>query len=158
MTKINSCCVSVLGTAIAALAVLSAPIALYAQTATPPGNVTFSKDVAPILERACQDCHHKNSIAPMSLVTYQETRPWARSIKQRVTRGPHAGVMPPWFVEKDIGIQQFNGDMSLTDAEIATLVKWVDNGAAAGNPADTPKAKVSDDSGAWTIGEPDHRS
>jgi hypothetical protein len=116
---------------------------------------TFSKDVAPILQRACQDCHHKNGVGPMSLVSYQETRPWAKSIKQRVTLGPHAGVMPPWFVEKDIGIQKFNGDMSLTSDEISTLAKWVDGGAPEGSPADVPKARVFDDSGAWTTGEPD---
>jgi len=139
----------------AALAVLFVPVALQAQTATSADTVTFSKDVAPILQRACQDCHHTNGVGPMSLVTYQEVRPWARSIKQRILIGPHAGVMPPWFVEKDIGIQKFKGDMSLHDDEIATIVKWVDSGAPQGSPADLPKARAFDDSGAWTIGEPD---
>ena len=139
----------------AVIVALFAPIALQAQTGAPAGGVTFAKDVAPVLQRACQDCHHKNGIGPMSLVTYEETRPWAKSIKQRVSLGPHAGVMPPWFVEKDIGIQKFKGDMSLSDDEIATLVKWVDSGAPAGNPADAPKPRVFDDSGAWTTGEPE---
>src|SRR5436305_3660127 len=92
-----------LGWSAVAVAVLLAPAALQAQSA---GNVTFSKNVAPILQRACQDCHHRNSIGPMSLVTYEEVRPWAKSIKSRITLGPHAGVMPPWSVEKDIGIQK----------------------------------------------------
>jgi hypothetical protein len=91
----------------------------------------------------------------MSLVTYAEVRPWARSIKSRITIGPHAGVMPPWFVEKDIGIQKIKGDPSLSDEEIAKVVKWVNNGAPLGNPADMPKPLVFDDSGRWTIGEPD---
>src|SRR6202140_448459 len=83
----------------AALVGLFAPVA-QAQTAASAGDITFAKDVAPILQRACQGCHHPNSIGPMSLVTYAEVRPWARSIKSRITIGPHAGVMPPWFVEK----------------------------------------------------------
>jgi len=139
-----------LGCAVAALASLVSPIALRAQPAA-----TFTKDVAPILQRACQGCHHPNSIAPMSLMNYREVRPWARSIKERITIGPHAGVMPPWFVEKNIGIQKIKGDPSLSDEEIATVVKWVNNGAPQGDPADMPKALVFDDSGRWTIGEPD---
>lgn len=134
--------------AAAAVAVI-APAVMYAQSPT------FHKDVQPILQRACQDCHHKGSVGPMSLVTYQETRPWAKSIKQRVTLGPHAGVMPPWFVEKDLGIQQINGDMSLTDAEIATLAKWVDGGAVEGNAADSPKPRTFADAQSWVTGEPD---
>jgi len=139
----------------AALAALFAPFVLAAQPATPTGIVTFSKDVAPILQRACQDCHHTNGVGPMSLVTYQQVRPWAKAIKQRILIGPHAGVMPPWFVEKDIGIQKFKGDMSLRDDEIATIVKWVDSGSPEGNPADMPTPRAFDDSGAWTIAEPD---
>ena len=138
----------------AALVGLFAPVA-QAQTAASAGDITFAKDVAPILQRACQGCHHPNSIGPMSLVTYAEVRPWARSIKSRITIGPHAGVMPPWFVEKDIGIQKIKGDPSLSDEEIAKVVKWVNNGAPLGNPADMPKPLVFDDSGRWTIGEPD---
>lgn len=144
-----------LGSSAAILAGLIAPVASQGQSVATTRSVTFAKDVAPILQRACQDCHHQNSIAPMSLVTYEETRPWAKSIKERITKGPHAGVMPPWFVEKDLGIQKFKGDMSLTDNEIATVVQWVNAGAPLGNPAEMPRARVFDDSGAWTIGEPD---
>jgi hypothetical protein len=145
------------GLSVAVLAAFCAPVALRAQSAPSgsAGAVTFTKDVAPVLQRACQNCHHPNSIGPMSLVTYEEVRPWARSIKARITIGPHAGVMPPWFVEKDIGIQKIKADPSLSDQEIATVVKWVNNGAPQGNPADMPKALVFDDSGKWTIGEPD---
>jgi hypothetical protein len=144
-----------LGWQVAVFAGLFAPVALRAQSTASAGDVTFTKDVAPILQRSCQGCHHPNSIGPMSLVTYEQVRPWARSIKSRITIGPHAGVMPPWFVEKDIGIQKIKGDPSLSDEEIAKVVKWVNNGAPLGNPADMPKALVFDDSGNWTIGEPD---
>jgi len=143
------------GLSAAVCAAFFAPVAVRAQSAPAAGSVTFTKDVAPILQRACQNCHHPNSIGPMSLMTYEEVRPWARAIKSRITIGPHAGVMPPWFVEKDIGIQKIKGDPSLSDQEIATVVKWVNNGAPMGNPADMPKALVFDDSGKWTIGEPD---
>jgi mono/diheme cytochrome c family protein len=137
------------GWSVAVIAGLFAPVALPAQS------VTFAKDVAPILQRSCQGCHHANGVGPMSLVTYDEVRPWARSIKARITIGPHAGVMPPWFVERNIGIQKFKEDPSLSDAEIAKVVKWVNDGAPVGNPADMPQALNFDDSDKWTIGEPD---
>lgn len=97
---------------------------------------TFSKDVAPIFQAKCQSCHEPGSIGPMSLMNYQDSRPWARSIKSRVlTR-----QMPPWHVDRGVGVQKFTNDMSLTDEEIATIVAWVDSGAREGNPADfTPK-------------------
>ncbi|MBA0087782.1 MAG: hypothetical protein HRJ53_22580, partial [Acidobacteria bacterium Pan2503] len=91
----------------------------------------------------------------MALVTYEEVRPWARAIKLRTSLGPHAGVMPPWFVEKDIGIQKFKNDPSLTDEEIAKIGLWVNNGAPRGNPADMPPPLNFDDSDKWSIGEPD---
>ena len=96
--------------------------------------VTFAKDVAPILQRSCQSCHRVGSIAPMSLVTYEETRPWARSIKQRVAQRE----MPPWYIERNIGIQRFEDDPSLSDDEIAVIVRWVDGGTPRGNRADMP--------------------
>src|SRR5262245_37096534 len=83
-----------------------------------PHTVTFARDVAPILQRSCQNCHHAGAIAPMSLVTYEEARPWARSIKQKVV----AREMPPWYIDRHIGITKFKDDPSLTDAEIATIV------------------------------------
>src|SRR6266576_3456714 len=96
--------------------------------------VTFAKDVAPILQQRCQVCHRAGMSAPMSLVTYQEARPWAKSIKAKVL----AREMPPWFIDKNVGIQHFDNDISLSDQQIATLVKWVDAGAPQGNPADMP--------------------
>ena len=137
------------------LAILAAVVlapGLAAQSAD-KGQVTFTKDVAPILQRSCQVCHRPNNMAPMSLMTYQEARPWARSIKQRVmTR-----EMPPWHIDRNIGIQEFKNDPALSDEEINTIVKWVDSGAVQGSPADMPPPREFDVHGAWRIGdgEPD---
>ena len=98
---------------------------------------TFSKDVAPIFQAKCQSCHQPESIAPMSLITYKEARPWARSIKDRVARRQ----MPPWHIDQSVGVQKFKNDMSLSDAQIDTIVRWVDGGAPEGNPKDLPPAK-----------------
>src|ERR1041384_744068 len=125
-----------LGLALSAAAGLTAPHALSAAPAGAAGDVTFTKDVAPILQRSCENCHRADGVAPMALSTYEDARPWARAIKQRTGIGPKAGVMPPWYVEKNIGIQQFHNDPSLSDDEIATLAKWDDTGAPRGNPAD----------------------
>jgi mono/diheme cytochrome c family protein len=122
-----------------------------AAAADAPQQVTFSKDVAPIFQEHCQNCHHVGTVAPMSLVTYEEARPWARAIKQRVS----AREMPPWFIDRNIGVQHFNNDESLTDEQIATIVKWVDAGAPQGNPADMPAARKFADDQAWQFGKPD---
>jgi hypothetical protein len=108
--------------------------ALAADTAR---QVTFSKDVAPILQAKCQECHQPNSIAPMSLITFEEARPWARSIKDRVA----TRQMPPWHLDKGVGVQKFKNDMSLSDEQIDTIVSWVDQGAPQGNPKDLPAPK-----------------
>src|SRR5438309_1678078 len=104
---------------------------------TPAKPMTFSKDVAPIFQAKCQQCHQPNSIAPMSLITYQDARPWARSIKERVA----ARQMPPWHIDKTVGVQKFKNDMSLTDDQVETIVRWVDGGAVQGDPKDLPPAK-----------------
>src|SRR5580765_4508113 len=126
---------------IASLLAMAAP----GFAADSPKQVTFSKDVAPILQKKCQECHQPNSIAPMSLITYEEVRPWARSIRERVmTR-----QMPPWHVDKGVGVQKFKNDMSLTDAQIDTIVRWVDGGAPEGNRADLPPAVPLATSNEW---------
>ena len=124
-----------------------------AQTANLVGmpQVTFTKDVAPILQRSCQKCHRPGSMAPMSLLTYQDARPWARAIKREV----EARNMPPWYIARNVGIEQFKNDPSLSKGEIATIVKWVDAGAPMGNPADMPRPVQFRDDNAWTIGDPD---
>src|ERR1700730_18005922 len=88
------------------------------ELATAPSEVTFTKDIAPILQRSCQRCHRPDSVAPMSLLTYQDARPYARAMKQRtqLRYAPYSrGVMPPWFLEKDVGIQKMKDDVSLSD-------------------------------------------
>jgi hypothetical protein len=124
------------------------PALAAAQNARP---VTFTKDIAPILQRSCQHCHRPGQMAPMSLVTYQEARPWARAIKQRVV----AREMPPWHVDNTIGIQQFKDDPSLSNEEIELIVRWTDAGAPQGDAADMPPPRQFADASAWQIGEPD---
>src|SRR3989442_555919 len=101
-----------------------------ANVAATQGQVTFAKDVAPILQQKCQECHQPNSIAPMSLITYQEVRPWARAIKERVA----ARQMPPWHIDRSVGVQKFKNDMSLTDQQVNTSIAWVDDGALQNDP------------------------
>lgn len=97
---------------------------------------TFTKDIAPIFQNKCEACHRPDSIAPMSLVSFEESRPWARSIKNRV----QARQMPPWHIDKTIGIQEFENDRSLSDQEIDTIARWVDAGAPKGDPTAMPPA------------------
>jgi hypothetical protein len=130
-------------------------LVLRAAPADSPTDVTFARDIVPILQRSCQNCHRPDGVAPMSLVTYEEVRPFARAIRQRTGIGPHAGVMPPWYIEKNIGIQKYKNDPSLSAAEVAKVAKWVDGGAPLGNPAEMPPARKFDERGTWAIGTPD---
>src|SRR5437899_7999355 len=123
-------------------AVLAVAPAFAADTPAKP--VTFSKDVAPIFQAKCQECHQPGSIAPMSLITFQDVRPWARSIKERVA----TRQMPPWHIDRSIGVQKFKNDMSLSDDQVDTIVRWVDAGAPQGDPKDLPAPKpVTADNG-----------
>lgn len=133
--------------------VVGAPAEAGAQT--PGTEVTFSRDIAPILQRSCQSCHRPGGVAPMALTTYDEVRPWAQVIKQRTGIRDRAGAMPPWYIEKDIGIQHYKNDPSLSDQEIAAIAAWADGGAPEGNPADLPPPLEFTDDRVWTIGEPD---
>ena len=110
---------------------------------------TYSKDIAPIFRDKCEACHRPGYIAPMSLQTYQEVRPWARSIKNRV----EARQMPPWHIDKAVGIQDFKNDRSLSSEEIGIVARWVDAGAPEGNPADIPPAAVFADDDVWNFAE-----
>ncbi len=138
-----------------AAALLMAGLAAPAAAQDAAGEVTWSKDIAPILQRSCQQCHRPDGGAPMSLITYEDTRPWARSIRQRTGLRDKQDAMPPWYIEKDIGIQDYKGDVSLSDEEVAKIADWVDNGAPRGNPADAPPPLEFPDASVWTIGEPD---
>src|SRR5262245_5913215 len=121
----------------------------------PERQVTFTKDVAPILQRSCQHCHRPGSVAPMSLLTYEEARPWARAIKHRTGLRDKPEAMPPWYVERTIGIQKYKDDVSLSDAEIAKIAAWVDAGAPRGNPTDMPPPRSFAAANTWQIGKPD---
>jgi hypothetical protein len=111
------------------------------------GVPTFTKDVAPILYKNCTQCHRPGEIAPMSLLTYDDARPWAKSIRDEVG----GGTMPPWHADAPHGT--FLNDRSLTKEEKETLVKWASNGAPKGDPKDMPA--VPSYTEGWTLGKPD---
>ena len=140
-----------------AFAAQAGPAASRAAAAAPAAApaVTFTKDIAPILQRSCQNCHRPDQVAPMSLLTYEDARPWARAMSQRTGLRDKAGAMPPWYIEKNIGIQQFKHDPSLSDEEVAKIARWVDAGAPRGNAADMPPPLKWADDSVWSIGEPD---
>ena len=139
-------------TVVAAAGLLAAPAAASEEE----NGVTYTKDIAPILERSCTQCHRPESVAPMSLLTYEQARPWARAMKYRTGRVGKPDIMPPWYIEKDIGIQHYKDDVSLSAGEIAAIAEWTDNGAPRG---ETVKETVAADAAAadesWEIGEPD---
>ena len=123
---------------------IAAPL-LYAQSVPP--RVTFTRDVAPILYQNCVGCHRPNDIAPMSLLTYKEARPWAASIREAVT----SRTMPPWYADPRYG--HFRNDKRLSQNDIDTIAAWVKQGAPEGDPKSLPAPpQFSDD---WKMGKPD---
>jgi mono/diheme cytochrome c family protein len=110
-------------------------------------NPTFTRDVLPIFQKSCQSCHRPDQMAPFSLLTYEDARPWARSIKSKV----ETRYMPPWHLDRTVG--EYDPDPSLSDAEIATISKWVDNGAPKGDLADAKPNPVFPASHSWVFGE-----
>ena len=131
--------------ACAALLVVS--VAGVASAVAAEGTPTFAKDVAPILYENCVSCHRPNHLAPMSLITYADARPWARAVKTKVL----AREMPPWGA--DSSVRAYKNDASLTQTEIDTIAAWVDGGAPEGNAVDLPE--VPQFAEGWSIGEPD---
>lgn len=140
------------GVLIVGMTMGAASAAMAAEAGMTP---TFAKDIAPIFQEKCQNCHRPGQVAPMSLLTYQDARPWARSIKQKV----QARLMPPWHIDKTVGIRKFKNDISLSDDQVDTIVRWVDGGAPMGDPKDLPPAPVFNDTNEWRLaaqfGEPD---
>src|SRR5437867_1806782 len=126
-----------------------------ALAAEPAKTVTFTKDVAPIFQAKCESCHRADGMAPMALATYEDARPWAKSIAARVG----GRQMPPWHIDKTVGIQKFKNDRSLNDDQIDTIVQWVAASAPKGDPKDMPPAKVWKDETGWNLankyGQPD---
>jgi hypothetical protein len=131
------------------LAIAFSAVTLMPSAASAAGvpNPTFTKDIAPIFQDKCEACHRPDSMAPMSLVSYEEARPWARSIKTRV----ETRQMPPWSIDKTVGIQDFKNDRSLSDDQIATIVRWIDSGAPKGDPKDMPAPAVFPDDQGWNF-------
>ena len=128
----------------AATASLTLCFAAFAASTHPP---TFHKDVAPILQKSCQSCHRPGEAVPMSLLTYQDARPWAKGIKQAVL----SRKMPPWFADPHAGT--FTNDRRLTESDIATLTAWADSGAAEGKAKDAPPPLTFSEG--WMIGKPE---
>jgi hypothetical protein len=114
---------------------------------TPTGTPTFTRDVAPIFQAKCQSCHRPGQMGPMSLLTYEETRPWVRSIKNKVA----SRMMPPWHLDPTVGIQKFKNDISLSDQQVETIVRWVDAGAPKGDMKDLPPSVKWPSDDVWRL-------
>ena len=127
----------------------------YSTARSSTEEVTYAKHIAPILQRKCQVCHQPGSIAPMSLLTYEDAKDNLAEMKARVS----AREMPPWHIDRTVGIQRFKNDGGLTDAEIATIVKWINDGAPRGDAKDLPPAPKLADPNRWqladSLGPPD---
>jgi hypothetical protein len=104
--------------------------------ASPANDVTFARDVAPILQASCQVCHRPGNVAPMSLLTYEQARPFAALMADRVSKR----IMPPWPLDVTVGIQEFKNNRALSEEDIRTIVRWADAGAPLGDVADLPPA------------------
>jgi hypothetical protein len=129
------------------LLVASLTVSTAVLPAQSPATPTFSRDVAPILYRNCVNCHRPGEIAPMPLLTYEQARPYARSIRERIA----LGTMPPWHAEASPGT--FLNERRLSAAEKETITRWVENGAPRGDPKDMPPVPAFPEG--WTIGKPD---
>ncbi len=112
-------------------------------------SLTFSEDIAPILFESCVGCHQPNGIGPMSLLSYDDVRPYVSRIKRKV----EAREMPPWHLDKTIGIQEYKNDISLSDFEIGQIVSWVDAGAPEGDPSKLPMLPELPDGSGWQLAE-----
>ncbi len=127
-----------------AILLFSTPLAATAE----PAKLSYSKDVAPILNANCAGCHRPGQMAPMSLLTYDEVRPWVKAIRENVS----IGKMPPWHAV--VAAKPFTNDRSLTTEERDTILAWIDQGAPRGNPTDLPPTPEFTE-GEWKLGEPD---
>src|SRR5580692_1293784 len=126
------------------ISVVGLAMGMTALAGTGTSSPTFTKDVLPILQKNCQGCHRPGEVAPMSLITYQDARPWAKAMKTAVV----TQKMPPWFAE----VGHFANDRTLSKAEVDTLSTWADNGAPEGDKKDAPAPLAFHDG--WNI-QPD---
>ncbi len=126
---------------------VAAPSSVSSVSAAAQAGPTFNRDVLPILQKNCQECHRPGAIAPMSFLTFKDTRPYARAIAKAVV----GRTMPPWFADPAVG--HFENAKVLSKADIATITAWADKGAVEGDAKDMPAPMVFNDG--WTIGQPD---
>ncbi len=131
------------------LVVIVIGIQLLLATKNHAAEITFSKDIAPIVFNKCANCHRQGEVAPMPLTSYEEVRPWGKAIREEVVRR----AMPPWFADSHTSTLKFSNDRRLTQREIDTIVAWVDGGALKGNQADLPPMPRY--APGWSRGEPD---
>ena len=111
----------------------------------PQNDVTYARDVAPIIQENCQVCHQPGSIAPMSLMSFDDVRLYAPQIRSKVENR----VMPPWHIDRTVGIQEFKNDRGLSDLDVRTITQWVDNGTPFGDERDMPPPAVFPDPYGW---------
>ena len=136
--------------AVAAIVSLTVPLAMYGPrpaAAKPHRAVTYARDIAPILQQKCQECHQPGSIAPMSLLTYGDAVENAPQIREKVADR----LMPPWHIDKTVGIQKFKNDRSLTDAQIESIVNWIDDGTPLGDTTEMPPPRTFPDPNRWQL-------
>ncbi|MGH9802230.1 MAG: c-type cytochrome, partial [Blastocatellia bacterium] len=145
--RISSFVVAIALSLVVGLAFIATTKADNTKTKSAAKNVTFNKDVAPIFYKSCAECHRAGESAPFSALAYRDVRPWAKSIKEKVANR----VMPPWHADLHFG--DFKNKTSLTQAEIDTIVSWVDGGAVEGNAKDLPPAPKFTEG--WGISTPD---
>jgi len=119
----------------------------HVSAAATDATVTFSKDISPILYKNCVNCHRPGEVAPMSLLTYKDARPWAKAIREKVV----SGVMPPWHADPKFG--EFSNDRRLSKKDIETVSAWVDGGAKEGDPKQMPAMPRFTEG--WQMGKPD---
>ncbi len=148
-------CVGTYVVGVVAIAILSAVSSQIVSAQDNEARITYARHVAPILQEKCQICHQPNSIAPMSLLTYDDVLPYAQLIKYKV----ESRIMPPWHIDRSIGIQEFKNDRGLTHEQIETIVRWVGDGAPFGDERDLPPPREFPDPNRWLLadqfGEPD---
>jgi hypothetical protein len=139
----------IISSAVLGMVILLPPTLASAQTLDQ--DITFSRDIMPILQDNCQECHRAEGIGPMPLMSYDDAKLWAPLIQLKVINRQ----MPPWHIDRTIGLQKFKNDRSLSDEQVEMISSWVNAGAPEGNPADLPPVSQFSDSSDWSIGTPD---
>src|SRR5688572_13591614 len=135
--------IALAGTLLGASLVAAPQTKQLADTSSAAGSPTFYRDVLPVLQKNCQSCHRPGEVAPMSLITFEQARPWARAMKSAVV----SKQMPPWFADPAYG--HFANERRLSAREIDAISRWADAGAPAGNPSDAPPVQTFENG--WNI-------